>query len=134
MHLSTCVDQIQDILLTSPSHGLGDWPLAGLFRTGLKTIQKHRGDYDAIIDDHNPFLQEFSHYAQCGVQDDGDWFSLFECMVIFIRMRQMARRHGKLSPEERAILEYFEGCEEWRPQDDKLVCSWYWHRIPFGEM
>lgn len=133
MPLSTYVDRIQSILAKT-QHNHNACPLAGLLRTGLKSIQDHRADYDAIVDERNPFYQEFSQCAQCGAQGDGDWFSLFECLVIFIRMRQMANRRTELSTEENAVLEYFEKNDEWGPQDNKVVCAWYWHRIPSGEV
>ena len=55
---------------------------------------------------------------------------MFECIVIFIRMRQMAKPHTALSATEQEVLEYFETSDEWQDSDDTLVSQWYWKHLP----
>ena len=105
-------------------------PFEKLFRSGRMSIREFSADYDAIVDEQNPFYQEFAKYLHQDALETEDLFSLFECMVIFIRMRQMARPELKLSPREQGILDYFESCGEWASRDNTLVCNWYWKQLP----
>ena len=107
-----------------------DWPLENVFRSGLMSIQEYSADYDSLIDDQNPFYQEFTHCSQQDAINEDDLFSLFECMVIFIRMRQMAQPNIPLSAAEQAVLDYFETCGEWTACDGTVVSQWYWKRLP----
>ena len=107
-----------------------DWPLEKFFRSGLVSLKEFSTDYDSIIDEHNPFYQEFTSYLHQEALETEDLFSLFECLVIFIRMRQMASPGLTLSPGEQSVLDYFETCGEWSSRDDTLVSHWYWKRLP----
>ena len=105
-------------------------PLVRLFCSGLLALQEYRADYDLIVDDQNPFYQEFTTCSQQDAIGVDELFCMFECLVIFIRMRQMASPHITLSPSEQSVLDYFETCGEWTDHDDTLVCQWYWKRLP----
>lgn len=100
------------------------------FRSGIMSLKEFSTDYDAIVDEHNPFYQEFTKYLKQDALETDDLFSLFECLVIFIRMRQMARSGLELSLREQSVLDYFESCGEWASRDDTLVSNWYWKQLP----
>ena len=105
-------------------------PFEKLFRSGLMSIREFSADYDDIVDEQNPFYQEFAKYLHQDALETEDLFSLFECMVIFIRMRQMARSGIELSVREQNVLDYFESCGEWASRDNTLVSNWYWKQLP----
>ena len=128
MSLSDHLDRIQQVCAKATQQHNG--PFENIFRSGLLAIQEYRADYDLIVDDQNPFYQEFTTCSQQDAIGIDEMFSLFECLVIFIRMRQMASPHITLSPSEQSVLDYFETCGEWTDHDDTLVCQWYWKRLP----
>ena len=128
MSLSDHLDRIQQVCAKATQQHNG--PFENIFRSGLLAIQEYRADYDLIVDDQNPFYQEFTTCSQQDAIGVDEMFSLFECLVIFIRMRQMASPHTKLSPSEQGVLDYFETCGEWTDRDETLVCQWYWKRLP----
>ena len=105
-------------------------PFEKHFRSGIMSLKEFSTDYDAIVDEHNPFYQEFTKYLNQDALETDDLFSLFECLVIFIRMRQMARSGLELSPKEQSVLDYFESCGEWASRDNTLVSNWYWKQLP----
>ena len=107
-----------------------DWPLESYFRSGLVSLKEFSAEYDSIVDEKNPFYQEFTKYIKRDSLEVDELFSLFECMVIFIRMRQMSAPNHALSSREQSVLDYFETCGEWAAHDDTLVCYWYWTRLP----
>ena len=115
MPLSDYFDRMKRICVEA---GQRDWPLKKYFRSGLASLKEYSAEYDSILDDGNPFYQEFTHCLQQESIDDDDWFGLFECVVIFIRMRQANGTH--LSQPEQAVLHYFETCGEWNPHDDTM--------------
>ena len=128
MSLSDHLDRMQQACASVTQQHRG--PLVRLFCSGLLALQEYRADYDRIVDDQNPFYKEFTLSSK---QDDisvDEIFSLFECLVLFIRMRQMASPHITLSTNEQQVLEYFETCGEWTDSDDSMVCRWYWQRLP----
>ncbi|WP_298995474.1 hypothetical protein [uncultured Desulfovibrio sp.] len=105
-------------------------PFEKHFLSGIMSLKEFSTDYDAIVDEHNPFYQEFTKYLNQDALETDDLFSLFECLVIFIRMRQMARSGLELSPKEQSVLDYFESCGEWASRDNTLVSNWYWKQLP----
>ena len=105
-------------------------PIETHFRAGLMSLKEFSTDYDAIVDEHNPFYQEFTKYLNQDALETDDLFSLFECLVIFIRMRQMACSGIELSVREQNVLDYFESCGEWASRDNTLVSNWYWKQLP----
>ena len=107
-----------------------DWPLESYFRSGLVSLKEFSAEYDSIVDEKNPFYQEFTKYLNQDALETDDLFSLFECLVIFIRMRQMARSGIELSVREQNVLDYFESCGEWASRDNTLVSNWYWKQLP----
>lgn len=125
MPLSDYFDRMKHVCVEA---GQRDWPLKKYFRSGLSSLKEYSADYDSILDDSNPFYQEFTHCLQQDSITDDDWFSLFECVVIFIRMRQVSAKN--LSQPEESVLHDFETCGEWTPRDDTVVSRWYWGRIP----
>ena len=96
------------------------------------SIREYSADYDAIIDDQNPFYKEFTLCSQQDSVNEDDLFSLFECLVIFIRIRQTTGHRMPLSAAEQTVLEYFETCGEWTARDDTVVSQWYWKLLPGG--
>ena len=128
MSLSDHLDRIK--LKCAKAAHQHSWPLENLFCSGLLAIQKYHTDYDQIVDEHNPFYKEFALCSQCDVIGEDELFSLFECLVIFIRMRQMANPTMQLSATEKHVLQYFETCGEWTDSDDTVVCHWYWKLLP----
>jgi len=125
MPLSNYFDRMKRLCVEA---GPKNWPLKKYFRSGLASLKENSADYDSILKDDNPFFQEFTHCLKQESISDEDWFSLFECVVIFIRMRQASA--SKLSQPEQDVLHYFETCGEWNPHDDTIVSHWYWGRIP----
>ena len=128
MSLSDHLDRMQQACASVTQQHSG--PLVRLFCSGLLALQEYSADYDQVVDDQNPFYKEF---IQCSQQDAiglDEIFGLFECMVIFIRMRQMASPHSALSNKEQRVLDYFESSEEWTGQDDTMVYQWYWKLLP----
>ena len=105
-------------------------PFEKHFRSGFMSLKEFSTDYDSIVDEHNPFYQEFTKYLNQDALETDDLFSLFECLVIFIRMRQMARSGIELSVREQNVLDYFESCGEWASRDNTLVSNWYWKQLP----
>ncbi len=105
-------------------------PFEKHFRSGFMSLKEFSTDYDAIVDEHNPFYQEFTKYLNQETLETDDLFSLFECLVIFIRMRQMTRPGVELSLREHSVLDYFESCGEWASRDNTLVSNWYWKQLP----
>ena len=128
MSLSDHLDKIQQVLDTATQQH--NWPLKNVFCSGLRAIQASSSDYDQIVDDQNPFYKEFTLCSQQDVISADELFSLFECMVIFIRMRQIAKPNIALSNTEKNVLHFFETCGEWTACDDTMVCQWYWKRLP----
>ncbi len=128
MSLSDHLDRIQHVCGQAAQQH--NWSLEDIFCTGLLALREHHAEYDTIIDDNNPFYQEFTNCAQQDAIGVDELFSLFECLVIFIRMRQMAKPNIALSPTEEKVLEYFETSGEWTDGDDTLVCHWYWKHLP----
>ena len=128
MSLSDHLDRIQQVCAQATQQH--NWPLENIFRSGLLALQEYRAEYDSIVDDKNPFYQEFTHCSQQDAIGVDELFSLFECLVIFIRMRQMANPHIALSASEQQVLEYFETCGEWTDCDDTVVSQWYWKQLP----
>lgn len=128
MSLSDHLDKIQHVCAKAAQRY--NWPLESIFRSGLTALCEHQSDYDKIVDDQNPFYKEFTFCSQQDAISVDELFSLFECLVIFIRMRQMANPHTALSTTEQQVLDYFENCGEWTACDDTMVCQWYWKRLP----
>ena len=128
MSLSDHLDRIQQVCAKATQQHNG--PFENIFRSGLLAIQEYRADYDLIVDDQNPFYQEFTKFLSQDALETDDLFSLFECLVIFIRMRQMARSGLELSLREQSVLDYFESCGEWASRDNTLVSNWYWKQLP----
>lgn len=128
MSLSDHVDRIQQVCATATQQH--NWPLKNIFCSGLRAIQDSRSVYDLIVDDQNPFYQEFTLCSQQDAISTDELFSLFECMVIFIRMRQMTKPHMALSDTEKSVLHFFETCGEWTACDETMVCQWYWKHLP----
>ena len=128
MSLSDHLDRIQQIC-RQVAHQQ-NWSLENIFCSGLLALKEHRAEYDTIIDDKNPFYKEFTSCSQQDALGVDELFCMFECIVIFIRMRQMAKPHTALSATEREVLEYFETSDEWLDSDDTLVSQWYWKHLP----
>lgn len=99
---------------------------------GLQAMQERGPSYDALLDEGNPFFREFLAYSSRTSLSGDDCFGLFECLAIFVRMRQMA--HQELSKAEINVLEYFESCGEWDEQDGSMVSRCYWGCLPVGRM
>lgn len=128
MSLSDHLDRIQQACEQAAQQH--NWSLEDIFYSGLLALKEHRAEYDTIVDDKNPFYQEFASCSQEDALGVDELFSLFECMVIFIRMRQMATPRMALSATEQEVLEYFETSGEWTDGDDTVVSQWYWKRLP----
>ena len=109
-------------------------PFMAHFHAGLQCLQAHGAEYDVLLDKNNPFYREFAAYAHRDRLCCDDCFCLFECIVIFIRMRQMACANHRLTPSEHQVLQFFETCGEWDARDDKLVSRCYWSCIPSGKV
>lgn len=105
-------------------------PTDRLFSQGLKYLLENCPSFDACVSEDNPFYREFVHHLQAGICMDEDCLSLFECLAIFFRIRQMIQKERNLSDTENKVLHYFETCGEWQPQDPTIVSHWYWWRIP----
>ena len=128
MSLSDHLDRIQQIC-RQVAHQQ-NWSLENIFCSALLALKEHRAEYDTIIDDKNPFYKEFTSCSQQDALGVDELFCMFECIVIFIRMRQMAKPHTALSATEQEVLEYFETSDEWLDSDDTLVSQWYWKHLP----
>lgn len=100
-----------------------DWPLESYFRSGLVSLKEFSAEYDSIVDEKNPFYQEFTKYIKRDSLEVDELFSLFECMVIFIRMRQMSAPNLALSSREQSVLDYFETCGEWAATTTRLFAT-----------
>ena len=100
-----------------------------LFCRSLRYLIEHAEEFDGCVPEDNIFYKEFAELLAKGFSTEEECFSLFECMVIFFRLRQCAGK-GEASPVERDVLAHFEQCGEWRRDDETLVCEWYWRRIP----
>lgn len=100
-----------------------------LFCRSLRYLIDHAEDFDACVPENNLFYKEFEALLNAGFSSEEDCFSLFECVVIFFRLRQCAGA-GDESAVERDVLSHFEDCGEWQPDDETLVCDWYWRLIP----
>ena len=105
-------------------------PTDRLFSQGLKYLLENCPSFDACVSEDNPLYKEFVHHLQAGICMDEDCLSLFECLAIFFRIRQMIQKERNLSDTENKVLHYFETCGEWQPQDPTIVSHWYWWRIP----
>lgn len=105
-------------------------PTDRLFSQGLKYLLENCPSFDACVSEDNPFYKEFVHHLQAGICMDEDCLSLFECLAIFFRIRQLIQKERNLSDTESKLLHYFETCGEWQPQDPTIVSHWYWWRIP----
>ena len=128
MPISDHLDHLQRVCAKAVQQH--SWPLEKIFRSGLMSIREYSADYDTLIDDSNPFYQEFTQCSQQEAISEDDLFSLFECLVIFIRMRQMVAPDLRLSAKEQSVLEYFETCGEWTACDETVVSQWYWKHLP----
>ena len=128
MSLSDQLDRIQHVCAQAKQQH--NWPLENIFCSGLLALKEHRAEYDTIVDDKNPFYREFTNCSQQDALGVDELFCMFECIVIFIRMRQMARSGLELSLREQNVLDYFESCGEWASRDDTLVSNWYWKQLP----
>ena len=128
MSLSDHLDRIQQICRQAAHQQ--NWSLENIFCSALLALKEHRAEYDTIIDDKNPFYKEFTSCSQQDALGVDELFCMFECIVIFIRMRQMAKPHTALSATEQEVLEYFETSDEWLDSDDTLVSQWYWKHLP----
>ena len=100
-----------------------------LFCRSLRYLIGHAEEFDGCVPEDNIFYKEFVDLLSKGFSSEEECFSLFECMVIFFRLRQCAG-NGEVSPVERDVLRHFEECGEWRREDETLVCEWYWRLIP----
>lgn len=100
-----------------------------LFCRSLRYLIEHAEDFDDCVPEDNIFYKEFAALLAKGFSTEEECFSLFECIVIFFRLRQCAGK-GEASPVECDVLRHFEECGEWRREDETLVCEWYWRRIP----
>lgn len=115
--------------------GSGDsLPFMGVLRNGLGALCERSRLYDTLVGEANPFRREFTAYALRSALRDDDWFCVFECLVIFIRIRQLSDREAALSVQEQAVLDYFENCGEWAPEDESLVSRCYWNCLPAGRL
>ena len=99
-------------------------------QTNNATFNSSCPSFDACVGEDNPFYKEFVLHLQAGVCMDEDCLSLFECLAIFFRIRQLIQKERNLSDTESKLLHYFETCGEWQPQDPTIVSHWYWWRIP----
>lgn len=100
-----------------------------LFCRSLRYLIDHAEEFDACVPEDNLFYREFEALLKAGFNSEEDCFSLFECVVIFFRLRQCAGA-GDESAVVRDVLTHFEDCGEWQPEDETLVCDWYWRLIP----
>lgn len=130
MSLSRHRNELKKLYAARIAHASSD-PRQVLFCRSLRYLIEHAEEFDACVPDDNPFYREFAALLTTGFASEEDCFSLFECVVIFFRLRQCARGMAAPSPVERDVLRHFEQCGEWRPEDATLVCEWYWRRIPF---
>lgn len=105
-------------------------PTQLLFCGGLKYLIDNSAAFDACVEESNPFYQEFVKLLNTGLSGEEDCFSLFECLAIFFRLRQHTEADRPMSEIEKQVLQHFENCGEWQPQDNTLVSLWYWWRIP----
>ena len=128
MSISDQLDRIQHVCAQAKQQH--NWPLENIFCSGLLALKEHRAEYDTIVDDKNPFYREFTNCSQQDALGVDELFCMFECIVIFIRMRQMAKPHTALSATEQEVLEYFEASDEWQDSDDTMVSQWYWKHLP----
>ena len=104
-------------------------PVQKLFSQGLQHLLKNVPMFDECVGEDNPFYQEFVCHLNGSCLDE-DGLSLFECLTIFFRLRQMHTKETALGAVERRVLHYFETCGEWQPHDATIVSFWYWWRIP----
>ena len=104
-------------------------PRQVLFCRSLRYLIDHAEEFDACVPEDNLFYREFEALLKAGFSSEEDCFSLFECVVIFFRLRQCAGA-GDESAVVRDVLTHFEDCGEWQPEDETLVCDWYWRLIP----
>lgn len=129
MSLSRHRNDLEKLYAARIAHASAD-PRQVLFCRSLRYLIEHAEEFDACVPEDNPFYQEFAALLAQGFGSEEDCFSLFECVVIFFRLRQCFRGRAEPSPVERDVLGHFEQCGEWRPEDTTLVCEWYWRRIP----
>ena len=129
MSLSSHHTAMERLYTASTSHA-SPRPAQKLFSQGLKHLLENCPDFDACVGEDNPFYQEFVLQLQNCVCLEEDCLSLFECLAIFFRIRQIVDKGRALSDTEIQVLHYFETCGEWQPQDSTIVSFWYWWRIP----
>lgn len=129
MSLSRHRNELKKLYAARIAHASSD-PRQVLFCRSLRYLIDHAEEFDACVPEDNPFYREFTALLTTGFGSEEDCFSLFECVVIFFRLRQCAGGMDAPSPVERDVLRHFEQCGEWLPEDATLVCEWYWRRIP----
>lgn len=129
MPLSAYRNDMEKLYSARIAHASSE-PIQLLFCQGLKFLMENSADFDTCVPEENPFYQEFVKLLRTGIAGDEDCFSLFECLAIFFRLRQHEAPERPLSGIEKQILDHFEHCGEWQPQDNTLVSLWYWWRIP----
>ena len=108
-----------------------DPELGKLVREGLLHLTRNHADFDACLDGQAFFTNHFLRLlTTLPLPDEGHWLELFEDLALI--MREKALRCGKPAGAgiERRILEHFESCGLWEPDDDRLVSQWYWYRLP----
>ena len=120
MSLSSHQKAMERLYTASVSHAASR-PAQKLFSQGLKHLLENCPAFDACVDEDNPFYQEFVLQLPTSVCLEEDCLSLFECLAIFFRLRQMAASGIPLTDIERKVLHYFETCGEWQPHDATIV-------------
>ncbi len=104
---------------------------------GLRAWEARRGFYRKTLDAARPFLAELENHiirifaGSGGLTPENEQeaaFVMVECLACMIR--EVALTSGAETPDEEAVLSYFETCGEWRSNDGHLASEYFFKRIP----
>ncbi len=111
-------------------------PLFTACAAGLRAWEARRAYYRRTVDTAGRFLRELEGQVAKIVTGPGlnaeteqeVAYALVECLACIIR--EVTAGAGAESPDEEAVLSFFEGSGEWRRDDDTLVAEYFFKRIP----
>lgn len=93
------------------------------------------GDYQPLvkpfIDEAGALLSAIAAMRGQTADEIGDCcFELVECLAVIFRERALRRPDAQFQALEKLLLDYFEGCGHWRPDDATLVSHFYYTLLP----
>ena len=116
-------DQSYGALYSACAAGLRAWEARrGLYRDTTRTARRFLAELEKLVTRYCVDLPPTKETSQETA------FALIECLACVIREAALGSKTE--TPDEEAVLTYFEACGEWLPNDAGLASECYYKGIP----